>query len=533
MIAFIEARRAGLFSGRNIPRNMAAGLIVGVVALPLAMAFAIASGLKPEQGIYTAIIAGFVVSVFGGSRVQVAGPTGAFIVMLAGITAQYGVEGLQIATLMGGCILALLGFMRLGNIIRFVPSPVVTGFTSGIGVIIFVSQWKDFFGLQPEKAGEHFHDKLFHLLQAFPQLHLPTTLLALLSLGLIYAAPKALKKVPGPLGAMVVATALQACFQFDGVATIGSAFGGIAPGLPSLQFPDVTAARLIQLAGPALAIAGLGAVESLLSATAADKLAGTKHDSNQELIGQGLANLAAPLLGGFTATGAIARTALNIREGGNSPVAGIAHSLTLVLILLFLSPLAAYVPLCSLAAILFVTAWNMSDIPAFAGIIRSAPRNDIIILLVTFFLTVFVDLVIAVNIGVILTALMFMQRMMASVRVERHSSRTLNKEIPPDAAVYTIEGPLFFGAVEAFETAMSSAGGMKTVILCFRNVPFVDISGIEALAEAVRRFQDGKARVILCELNPIAERKLARAGVLAEAGADNIFSSLERALSAL
>lgn len=327
MIALHEAYRAGLLHRKYWASNLVSGLVVGVVALPLAMAFAIASGVKPEQGLYTAIVAGLLVSVFGGSRLQIAGPTGAFIVILAAITAKYGVEGLQIATLMAGVMLLLMGVAKMGVVIKFIPAPVIVGFTAGIGVIIWVGQWKDFFGL-PKVAGEHFHEKFWHLIEVLPQLHFATTALAVLSLLLVTLSPKirGLKRIPGPLLAMVVATALQSIFKFDGVVTIGSAFGGIPQTLPAFVLPAVSPARVIELIGPAFTIAMLGAIESLLSAVVADGMAGTRHDSNQELIGQGIANIAAPLFGGFAATGAIARTATNIRNGGTSPVSGIVHA---------------------------------------------------------------------------------------------------------------------------------------------------------------------------------------------------------------
>ena len=378
MIAIREAWIAGLFRREHWARNIVSGAIVGVVALLLAMAFAIASGAKPEQGLYTAIIAGLLVSVLGGSRVQIAGPTGAFIVILSGVTAKYGIEGLQIATLMAGAILLLLGLTRLGGIIRFIPDPVIVGFTAGIGVIIFVGQWKDFFGLA-DVTGAHFHDKFWHLLQALSGLHPATTALALGSLLIVMAVPHipGLRRVPGPLVAMVVATLLLSVFHFEGVATIGSAFGGIPQTLPDFGLPTVTLPRVLELIGPAFTIAILGAIESLLSAVVADGMAGTKHDSNQELIGQGVANIAAPLFGGFAATGAIARTATNIRNGGTSPLAGITHGATLVLIILLLAPLAVNVPLCALAAILFVVAWNMSEVRHFARMVkaRRAPMS--------------------------------------------------------------------------------------------------------------------------------------------------------------
>ena len=403
MIALLESRIAGQYGKASWLPNIVAGVVVGVVALPLAMAFAIASGARPEQGIYTAIVAGVLVSVLGGSRVQIAGPTGAFIAILSGITATHGIVGLQIATLMAGVMLTLMGLLRLGGVIKFIPAPVIAGFTTGIGVIIFVGQWKYFFGL-PATQGVHFHEKLMALVQVLPQWHPATLGLSLLSLALVLYAPKLshMQRVPGPLVAMVVATVLQAVFGWDGVATIGSAFGGIPQGLPSLQWPDLTWAGMIPLVVPAVSIALLGAIESLLSAVVADGMAGLTHDSNQELVGQGIANIVAPLFGGFAATGAIARTATNIRNGGTNPVAGITHSLTLVATLLFLAPLAGQIPLGALAAILFVVAYNMSDLKHFFHIARGPSRTEVLVLLVTFALTVLVDLVAAVLVGVVL-----------------------------------------------------------------------------------------------------------------------------------
>ncbi len=358
------------------------------------MAFAIASGAKPEQGLYTAIVAGLLVSLFGGSRLQIAGPTGAFIVVLSGITSKYGIDGLQIATLLAGFMLLFMGFARLGAVIKFIPYPVILGFTAGIAVVIWVGQWHYFFGL-PAPQGAHFHEKLWNLLKTFPQLNLTTTLLACASLLIVLYINKItlLKRIPAPLIALVFATSLQAIFHFSDVATIGSVFGGIPQGLPSFHLPAISVDRLLELIGPAFTIAMLGAIESLLSAVVADGMAGTRHHSNRELIGQGIANIAAPLFGGFAATGAIARTATNIRNGGTSPLSGVVHSVTLIFIILFLAPLASNVPLATLAAILFVVAWNMSECKHVMKLFHRAPRADVVILLVTFFLTVFVDLV--------------------------------------------------------------------------------------------------------------------------------------------
>jgi SulP family sulfate permease len=403
MIALLEAHRAGLLSRSHWVPNIVAGLVVGVVALPLAMAFAIASGARPEQGIYTAIIGGGLISILGGSRLQIAGPTGAFIVILAGVTAKFGIAGLQLATLMAGVMLLLMGIVRMGGAIRFIPPPVVVGFTAGIAVIIFFGQWSAFLGL-PQAEGGHFHQKLLHQLRSLTDTHLPTLCLSLLSLMLVWFAPKLrwLARVPGPLTAMLVVSLLQAWLHLPGVATIGSTFGGIPTGLPTFTLPEVSVPQMIPLLGPAFTIAMLGAIEALLSAVVADGMAGTQHDSNQELIGQGIANVVVPLFGGFAATGAIARTATNIRNGATSPLAGVVHALTLVAVLLFMAPLAANVPLAVLAAILFVVAWNMSEAENFAHLLRAAPRAEKLVLLVTFLLTVFADLVVAVGAGVAL-----------------------------------------------------------------------------------------------------------------------------------
>ncbi len=539
MIALLEAHRAGLLGRAHWARNIVSGVVVGVVALPLAMAFAIASGAKPEQGLYTAIVAGLLVSIFGGSRLQIAGPTGAFIVILAGITAEHGIDGLQIATLLAGVMLLLLGIGRLGNIIKFIPDPVILGFTSGIAVVIWIGQWRDFFGL-PVVAGRHFHEKLWHTLQVLPEAQLSTTALALATLAIVMLTPRLpfCKRVPGPLLGLLFATVAQAVFHFEGVATIGSAFGGIPRGLPSLQLPEITASRVLELIGPAFTIAMLGAIESLLSAVVADGMAGTRHDSNQELIGQGIANLVAPLFGGFAATGALARTATNARNGGSSPLAGIVHAATLLLVVLVLSPLAVHIPLASLAAILFVVAWNMGEASHFVKMVRRAPPADVVVLLVTFALTVFVDLVVAVNIGVIIATLHFLRRMASSVEIQQQTQHELSREfahigfsLPPQVAVFAVEGPFFFGAVEHLERALASTHtDPEVLILRLRWVPFIDITGLQALEEAIRDLQRRKVRVMLTGANPRVAVKLQRAGIVELIGPDNVCENLEQAL---
>ena len=526
MIALLEAHRAGLYARAQWLPNLAAGIVVGVVALPLAMAFAIASGARPEQGIYTAIIAGGLVSAFGGSRVQIAGPTGAFIAILAVITAKYGIGGLQVATMMAGIILLLMGLARMGNVIKFMPAPVIVGFTAGIGVIIFVGQWGYFLGL-PEVSGGHFHEKFWHLLQVLPHLHLETTALAIVSLLLVVFTPRiwGLSRVPGPLVAMLVATLLQALLDLHGVATIGSAFGGIPTGLPAFSFPQLSLSQVITLIGPAFTIAMLGSIESLLSAVVADGMTGTRHNSNQELIGQGLANIIAPLFGGFAATGAIARTATNIRNGGSSPLAGIMHTITLIAVIMLLAPLASNIPLAALAAILFVVAWHMSEAKHVTYILKKAPRADRAILVITFLLTVFADLVVAVNVGVILAILHFLRRMAEAVETKEVDAEALQVELqhfgiehmPTEVMIYEISGPMFFGAVENFERALlQTHTDPKTLIIRLRRVPFMDITGIQTLEVVISKLRKRGIEVLLCEANARVLKKLRKAGVLNE-----------------
>lgn len=541
MFAVYESYKAGLLRPKQWLNNISAGLIVGVVALPLAMAFAIASGVKPEQGIYTAIIAGVIVSLFGGSRVQIAGPTGAFIVILAGIVSQYGVSGLQIATMMAGVILLVLGVAKLGSIIRYIPDPVIVGFTSGIGVIIWVGQWQEFFGL-PKIEGEHFHQKLVSIFHAFPQMDWATTGLALFSLALVIFGPKIpkLSKVPGPLLALVTVTVLQYFVGFEGIRTIGSAFGGIPQGLPEFSLPEVSFSQIILLIGPAFAIAMLGAIESLLSAVVADGMAGTKHNSNQELVGQGIANIVAPFFGGIAATGAIARTATNIRNGGTSPLSGVVHSLTLVIILIALAPLAVNIPLAVLSAILFVVAWNMSEVPHFIKLVKRAPKADVVILLLTFGLTVFADLVVAVNIGVIIATLHFVKRMASSVEVKASTHHELSAELlrhgqtqlPRELAVYALEGPFFFAAAETFERVMSSIQEQPEILIIrLKWVPFMDITGLQSIEEMIENFHKKNVQVLISGANTRVAMKLKKAGIVDLVGEDNFFSQFDDALS--
>jgi SulP family sulfate permease len=539
MIAVLQAKAAGLWTRSHIRNNMLAGIVVGVVALPLAMAFAIASGARPEQGLYTSIVAGVMTSLFGGTRVQISGPTGAFIAVLAVITAQHGIDGLQIATLMAGLILFGFGFARLGAVIKYIPNPVIVGFTAGIAIIIFVGQWKDFFGLTPAPSGAHFHEKFLALVEALPSIHVATTGLAVLALLILTVGARYLRRIPAPLIALLVVTVVQYVCHFNGVATIGTAYGGIPRTLPSLSFPHVTLAQVVSLVGPAFTIALLGAIESLLSAVVADGMTGFHHDSNQELIGQGLANMVAPLFGGFAATGAIARTATNIRNGADSPLAGLVHSGFLILVILLLAPLAAAIPLCCLSAVLFVVAWNMSELPHVMQLVRSAPKTDVVVLVLTFLLTVFVDLVVAVNVGVIVAALLFMRRMADSVSVEPQVDAASGTpggaggtaSLAPGVLVYSIEGPLFFGAAEKLERTLPHIQRpATTLILRMGNVPFLDATGIIAIGNMVTDFKRHGAVVFLVELKPNVRYKLERGGVIANVGEANVIDSLAGAL---
>lgn len=529
MIALVEGYRAGLFARSQWWPNILAGLIVGIVALPLSMAFAIASGARPEQGIYTAIVGGGLVTLLGGSRLQISGPTGAFIVILAGITAKYGIAGLQIATLMAGVILLVMGLAKMGGLIKFIPTPVIVGFTAGIGVIIFVGQWPYFLGL-PKPSGEHFHEKVWSLLQTLPQTHWPTLLIALMSLVIVLFAHKiqVLKRIPGPLLAMVIATIVQAVFQLSGVATIGTMFGGVPQGLPSFAWPEMTVSQVLSLVGPAFTIAMLGAIESLLSAVVADRMAGTRHNSNQELVGQGVANIVTPLFGGFAATGAIARTATNIRNGGTGPLAGIVHVLTLVLILLVLAPLASSIPLAALAAILFVVAWNMSELHNFGRLLWRAPTADRVVLAVTFLLTVFVDLVVAVNIGVMLAIFHFLRRMAASVETREIAEDALAR--PEGVMIYEIDGPMFFAAIENFERALKhTASDPETLIIRLRRMPFIDATGLQSIEEVVHDLHRRGVQVLLCEANLKVLEKMRRSGLVGEQSMAQHCDTLEQA----
>ena len=475
-------------------------------------------------------------AVFGGSRVQIAGPTGAFVIILSSIVQKHGFEGLQIATFLAGLFLVFMGVFKLGSMIKYIPEPVIVGFTSGIAVTIFLGQWKDFFGLTVHFSAPDLCSKFVDLIHAFPTYDLTTTLLAIGSLQIICLTNKYLKPIPGFLMSLIIATAVQSFFQFESVATIGTAFGGIPQSLPSPQLPRISPQLIAALIGPAFTIALLGAIESLLSAAVADSMLGTRHNSNQELIGQGLANLIAPLFGGFAATSAIARTATNIKSGGNSPLAGIVHCVTIILFILFLAPIASSIPIATLSAVLFVVAYNMSDYRRFYRILTTAPHSDRFVLIVSFTLTLFVDLVVAVNIGVIFATLFFMRRMAKTVQIEHNTNAYLmdgmqSVEVPKDVSIYSIEGPFFFGAIETFQSILSNVhDSVHTIIIRLQHVPFIDVSAIDTLRSFTTNLEKKSIKVIFCEANSLVFTRMQKARLVDSTITNQFNCSLHEAI---
>jgi SulP family sulfate permease len=497
-----------------------AGMIVGIVALPLAIAFGIASGVSPEKGIVTAIIGGFIVSLLGGSKIQIGGPTGAFIVIVYGVIQQYGEAGLIVATLMAGVILLLLGVLKLGVVIKFIPYPIIVGFTSGIAVTIFTTQVADVFGLNfgGEKVPGDFVDKWLLYFRHSGSLNGWNTAVAVASVALIALTPKVLKKVPGSLIAIVVTTVLVWLMRtfagIEGIDTIGDRFS-IASTLPNAEIPTINWGTVRGLFPVAITIAALGAIESLLSATVADGMVGDKHDSNMELIAQGAANIITPLFGGIPVTGAIARTMTNINNGGRTPVAGIVHAVVLLLILLFFMPLAKYIPVACLAGVLVVVAYNMSEWRTFKGLLLRNSKSDVAVLLITFFLTVLFDLTVAIETGLIIACLLFMRRVMETTEIsvitgemntdtERETvSEQENLTIPTGVEVYEINGPYFFGIANKFDEYISQLKTPSSVrIIRMRKVPFIDSTGIHNLTNLCLRSQKDRITVILSGVNP-------------------------------
>ena len=524
--------------------DVVAGVIVGIVALPLAIAFAIASGVSPERGLFTAIVAGFLISALGGSRVQIGGPTGAFVVIVYAIVQRYGVDGLAAATLLAGVILAGFGLARLGGAIKFIPYPVTIGFTSGIALIIFSGEVKDFLGLRMGTVPPEFVEKW----RAFGG-HLATmnpwaVSVSVLTLAIIVAWPRFNRRIPSPFVALIVTTALVQLLHLP-VETIGTRFGVINAALPRPALPAITLAQLPALMGPAFTIALLGAVESLLSAVVSDGMIGGRHRSNMELVAQGVANIASPLFGGIPATGAIARTATNVKNGGRTPVAGITHSVTLLLIALFFGRWAGLIPMATLAGILVVVAYSMSEWRTFINEFR-APKSDVAVLLTTFLLTVFWDLTVAIEVGMVLAAFLFMRRMAEVTNIsalthefqdpvndfETDPNAVRRRVVPAGVEVYEITGPFFFGAAETFKDRLGRiAVRPKVLILRMRHVPAIDSTGLHALRDLVHRSRHDGSLVILSDVHAQPVVALERSGMYDELGEENIHGNIDDALN--
>lgn len=534
------------YDKKTFMSDLMAGIIVGIVALPLAIAFGIASGVTPEKGIITAIVAGLVISLFGGNKVQIGGPTGAFIIIIYGIIQKYGFEGLTIATLMAGFFLVLFGLLRLGTIIKYIPYPIVVGFTSGIAVTIFTTQIKDLFGLTLPSNPSDFIEKWGVYLQNFNTIDPCCALIGVASVAVIAVTPRFSKKIPGSLIAIILMTIVALLLKnFAGVLsieTIGDRFS-ISNELPAAQVPDMNWETIKSLVSPAITIAILGAIESLLSATVADGVIGDHHDSNTELVAQGLANIASPLFGGIPATGAIARTMTNINNGGKTPVAGIIHAVVLLLIFLFLMPLAKYIPMACLAGVLVVVSYGMCGWRSFLELMKN-PKSDVTVLLITFFLTIIFDLTIAIEVGLIIACLLFMKRMSETTDVKAITEEIdLNQDaefstgnldhliIPQGVEVYEINGPYFFGAGNKFEEIMASFGDRPKVrIIRMRKVPFVDSTGIHNLTNLCEMSKKEGIQIVLSGVREKVNGQLEHAGFYHLIGEENICSHINLAL---
>jgi len=532
------------YDRQQLTRDLTAGVIVGIVAIPLAIAFAIGSGVTPDRGLWTAIVAGFLISALGGSRVQIGGPTGAFVVIVYGIVQKYGVDGLTVATLMAGVLLVIMGVAKLGSVIKFIPHPVITGFTSGIAVIILSGEVKDFFGLRMGAVPAAFIPRWQAFIQSAGSFTPETVGVAALTMAIIVLWPRLNRRIPGPFVALIAATAVVTVFHLP-VETIGSRFGHLNASFPHPQVPHLSLAQVQGLVAPAFTIAMLAAIESLLSAVVSDGMIGGRHRSNMELVAQGIANIASPLFGGIPATGAIARTATNVKNGGRTPVAGMTHALTLLVITLFVGRWAALIPLASLAAILVIVAYHMSEWRTFLAELRS-PRSDVAVLLTTFGLTVLVDLTVAIAVGMVLASFLFIHRM-ASVTTIRAVHDELEAEegddtlaiaaraarrIPESVEVFEINGPFFFGAAETFKNTIGVvAARPRVLIIRMRAVPALDSTALHALADVVHRSRHEGTEVVLSELREQPLAAILAAPLMDELGADCVVPTLDAALS--
>lgn len=527
------------YTSQQFLADLTAGFTVGIVALPLAMAFAIASGVKPEAGLFTAVIAGFIISALGGSRVQIGGPTGAFVVIVYGIIAKYGVTNLAICTIMAGIMLLAMGMTGLGRAIKFIPYPVTMGFTSGIAILIFSTQIKDFFGLAVDKVPAEFAEKVKILGGNFQTLQWATVALAVTSLLIIVFWPKVwARRVPGSIIALLFGTALVMVFQIP-VETIGSRFGGIPQGLPALQVPDLSWHNIQNLFAPAVTIALLAAIESLLSAVVADGMIDDRHDSNQELMAQGIANIVCPFFGGIAATGAIARTATNVKNGGRTPIAGMVHAVTLLVILLAAAPLAKFIPLATLSAVLIVVAFNMGEWHHFARL-RRWPKSDAAVFLTAFGLTVLVDLTVAVEVGMVLAAMLFIKQISETTQIiavdesndtEGAHHSLVGKEIPPGVLIFRVFGAFFFGAADKLETALArTEQEPRILILRMRKVVAMDATGLNALEDLYEKMHKRGRHLILSGPHTQPYITMENAGFLEQLGRENVCPHIDAAL---
>lgn len=532
------------YNRQTLTADIMAGIIVGIVALPLAIAFGIASGVTPEKGIITAIISGFIISLLGGSKVQIGGPTGAFIGIIYGIIQKYGIEGLMIATVMAGVFLLLFGLLKLGTIIKYIPYPIVVGFTSGIAVTIFTTQIKDLFGLTIESVPSDFIEKWGCYISHFSTADLWCSIVGILSVVIIALTPKVSKKIPGSLVAIIVMTVaaliLKNYFGVTTIETIGDRFS-VSSAIPDAHMPAMTWDTIKSLVAPALTIAVLGAIESLLSATVADGVIGAHHNSNTELVAQGLANIASPIFGGIPATGAIARTMTNINNGGKTPVSGIVHAIVLLLIFLFFMPLAKYIPMACLAGVLVIVSYGMSGWRSFLALMKN-PKSDVTVLLITFFLTIIFDLTVAIEVGLIIACLLFMKRVseitdVKAVTDEINEESDMIKDnaehltIPEGVEVYEINGPYFFGAGNKFEEVMAAFGDRPKVrIIRMRKVPFVDSTGIHNLTNLCEMSHNEGIEVVLSGVCEKVHKQLEKARFYDILGNKNICSHINLAL---
>ena len=523
------------YTRAQFAKDLVAGIIVAIIALPLSIALAIASGVNPEQGLYTGVIAGFFISFLGGSRVQIGGPTAAFVVIIYGIVSQYGMSGLATATFLAGLMMIVMGLLKFGNLISFIPKTITVGFTLGIAIGILVGQLKDFLGLSMGAVPAEFTDKLVAYAQHLNTIHLPTLLIGLLALSIQIFWPRVSQKIPGSLVAIFVTTAIVQLAHLS-VPTIGDLYT-IKAGLPTFSMPNISLSLVRQLLSPAFTIAILASIESLLSCVVSDGMIGSRHRSNAELVGQGVGNMMSALFGGIPATGAIARTAANVKNGGRTPIAGMTHALVLLLILLFLMPYASLIPMSCLAAILIMVAYNMSGWRTFVYMLRTAPKSDIVVLVTTLLLTVFFDLVVAIEFGMVLAAFLFLKRMsdIAEVRqwvdeADNENTDALDlKVVPKNTVVYEVFGSLFFGTTNDY-LDISYEEGQNALILRMRNVPAMDISGLDALEEIRETCQQRGMTLILSHVNPQPFRVMKKAGFLEKIGEKNICPNIDASL---